>query len=174
MFYLKILNKLITLLHSDASPTQMAWGFALGTVLGFTPFVGVHTILLICMLCIFRVNLSAALFAWALYSALAWILDPLFHSLGFLVLTQIPFLIPLWTKLYNLPLAPLTRFNNTVLMGSLVFSLILFLPHYFGFKWFVQKYRKDWHPHIEKLKIVHVFKASKIAQWYFKIQRMEG
>lgn len=174
MFYLKILHKFITLLRSEASPTQMAWGFVLGIVLGFTPFQGFHTCLLIGMLCIFKVNLSSAFFAWALYSAFAWILDPLFHSIGFFVLTQIPFLIPLWTRLYNLPLAPLTRFNNTVLMGSLVFSLILLLPHYFGFKWFVQKYRRDWHAHVEKLKIVHFLKASKIAQLYFKIQKMEG
>lgn len=174
MFYLKILNKFIVLLRSDASPTQMAWGFALGTVLGLTPFLGLHTLFLIGMVCIFRVNLSTVFFSWALYSAFAWILDPLFHAIGFVVLTQIPFLIPFWTTLYNLPIAPLTRFNNTVLMGSLVFSLVLFLPHYFGFKWFVKKYRKDWHTHIEKSKIYQFLKASKIAQFYFKIQKMEG
>ena len=37
MFALKLLSKFIKVLRSAASPNQIAWGFALGAILGLTP-----------------------------------------------------------------------------------------------------------------------------------------
>jgi uncharacterized protein (TIGR03546 family) len=174
MIFLKLLSKFIGVLRSGAKPSEIAWGFALGTILGFTPFRGAHTLAVIVLLCILRVNVSAAMFSWLVYSLFAVLFDPLFHSLGFLLLTGIPALIPLWTKLYNAPVAPLTRFNNTVLMGSLVVSLVLLVPNFLFFKWFVERYRESWNAKIKKWKVVHALNTSGVVQWYFKIREMGG
>jgi uncharacterized protein (TIGR03546 family) len=174
MIFLKLFSKFIAVLRSAASPLQIAWGFALGTVLGFTPSAGLHTVVVFILLCILRVNVSAAMFSWLLYSLFAWILDPAFHALGFFVLAEIPAFTPLWTALYNAPIAPLSRFNNTVLMGSLLVSLVLLVPHVFLFKAFVVRYRESWNAKIQKYRVVKALKASSLVQTYFKIRGLEG
>ena len=174
MIFLKLLSKFIGVLRSGAKPAEIAWGFALGAILGLTPFRGVHTLVVIFLLCILRVNISSAMFSWLVFSLIAWLIDPLFHSLGFFILAGIPALIPLWTKLYNAPVTPLTRFNNTDLMGSLIFSLILLIPNFLFFKWFVERYRESWNQKIKKWKVVHALNTSSVVQWYFKIRGLEG
>lgn len=174
MFILEILGKFIKILSSDVSPNQLAWGFALGTILGFTPFWTLHNLVVIILLIILRVNISAALFSFALFSFFAWLLDPFFHTIGYAVLVDIPALQSMWTSLYNAPIAPFTRFNNTVVMGSFLFSIVLLLPNYFLFKWFVHRYRDSWREKIKKWKITKALLGSKIVQLYFKIKDFGG
>ena len=174
MIFLKLLSKFIGVLRSGVKPNEIAWGFALGTVLGFTPFRGAHTLVVILLLCILRVNVSAAMFSWLVFSIFAFLLDPLFHSLGFFVLTGIPALVPFWTLLYNAPVAPLTRFNNTVFMGSLLVSIVLLVPNFLFFKWFVESYRESWNAKIKKWKVVKALNASSAVQWYFKVRELGG
>jgi len=174
MIFLKLLSKFIGVLRSGAKPGEIAWGFALGAVLGLTPFRGAHTVIVILLICVLRVNVSAAVFSWLVFSLLAYLLDPVFHSLGFAVLTGIPALIPFWTSLYNAPIAPLTRFNNTVLMGSLVVSVLLLVPNFLFFKWFVVRYRESWNAKVKKLKLVQSLNASSLVQWYFKVRELGG
>jgi len=46
------------------------------------------------------------------------------------------------STLYNLILFPYTRFNNTIVMGSLAFSILASYPVYWGGKLLVLKYRE--------------------------------
>lgn len=172
MIFLKILGRFIKVLRSNASPNQIAWGFALGTFLGFTPFLSLHNLIVVLLIFVLNVNVSAALFAFVLCSFLAFFLDPLFHTIGFGMLVQAEFLKSFWTALYNAPAAPFTRFNNTVVIGSFVFALVLCLPSYFLFKGFVQRYRTSWNDKIQKWKIVKVLKGSKVIKLYFKVRNM--
>jgi uncharacterized protein (TIGR03546 family) len=174
MILLKLLGKFISVLRSAASPAQIAWGFSLGACLGLTPFLGLHTLILAGLICVLRVNVSSAVFGWILFKCFAWILDPVFHSLGYFILTGVPALEPLWTRLYNAPIAPLTRFNNTVLMGSLVSALLLLVPNFLAFRWFVRKYRESWNAKIQKYKVVKAMKASSLVQTVMKIRGWEG
>jgi len=170
MFALKLLSKFIKVLHSAASPNQIAWGFALGTILGFTPLRSLHNVIDIILLIILNVNITSAMFSFALFSFFAWLLDPLFHTIGFYVLVDIPALKPLWTSLYNAPIAPFTGFNNTIVMGSFLFSLVLLVPNYLWFKWFVFRYRDSWNEKIKKWKITKILLGNKLVQFYFKIK----
>lgn len=172
MFFLKLLSKFIKVLRSAASPNQIAWGFALGAVLGLTPFLSMHNLVIVVILIIFNVNISAALLAFALFSFFAWLLDPLFHSVGFAVLVQVSFLKPLWISLYNSPIAPFTRFNNTIVIGSLLCSLALLCPNYLFLKWFVVNYRSSWNKTVQKWKITQILKGNKIVKFYFKIRKL--
>lgn len=174
MFILKILGKLIKALKSGESPSQMGWGFSFGTMLGFIPGNTLFTVIIFFILFIFKVNFASAMLAFAIYSLIAYLLDPFFHQIGFIVLTQISFLKPFWTTLYNLPIAPLSRFNNTVVMGSLICSIILFIPHYLFFRRFVINYRETWNTQIAKWKIVKMLKGSNLVQMYTKIKTIGG
>jgi uncharacterized protein (TIGR03546 family) len=172
MFILKLAGKLIKALKSEDSPNQMAWGFALGTFLGLIPVNTLFTVVILFILCIFRVNFASAMLAFAFYSLFAYLIDPVFHQIGFFLLVKVGFLKSLWVMLYNLPVAPLTRFNNTIVSGSLLISLLLFVPHYLLFRDFVVRYRTSWNVKIAQWKLVKILKGSKLVQLYTKIKAM--
>jgi len=172
MFWLQLLKNFIQILRSGQTPRQVAGGFALGAAVGLMPFLTLQGLLLWLVILILDVNLSAALLSATLFALIAYILDPLLHALGYFFLTDIPSLHTLWTFLYNAPIAPLTRFNNTVVMGSFLCSLILFLPIYFGMKRFVLAYRAHVGAKIEKWKIYQLISTSAPVRWYEKIKNL--
>ena len=104
------------------------------------------------------------------HSPTCWI--PSFHELGRILLTQVAFLRPIWTYLYNMPIAPLTRFYNTVVMGSSVSALLLFYPVYLGFKQVVHLYRSHLQARVERWRIMKLIKANSLYQWYHKIRSL--
>ena len=172
MFILKLIGKFIKVLNSAASPNQIAWGFALGTIIGFTPFRSLHNLVIVILLIILNVNFTSAIFSFLLFSLFAYLLDPLFHNIGYYILAETSFLQPTWTNLYNASIAPFTRFNNTIVMGSFVFSLVLLVPNYLFFKWFVTRYRESWNEKIKKWKITKLLLGNKVVQLYLKIKNL--
>ncbi|MBN2030616.1 TIGR03546 family protein [bacterium] len=174
MFILKLLSKLLKALQSADSPNQLAWGFALGAILGLTPLWNLHNILIILLIFILKVNLSSALFSLILFSLIAWIFDPLFHTLGFALLVQLPFLQSLWNLLYNAPVLSLSRFNDTIVMGSLFCSLILLVPNFLLFRWMVVLYRRTWNESVKKWRLAKILKSSKAVRFYQKVKFLGG
>ena len=170
MFFLQFITKFIKVMRAGASPAQIAGGFALGSLIGWMPFLTLQSAVIFCVIFLLNVNLSAATFAIFIFSFGAFLLDPLFHDLGFYVLTGIVSLQGLWTKLYNMPVAPLTRFNNTVVIGSFIGGLALFVPAYFGMKKLVVVYREGLEAKIKQWKIVQVVTGSKLWQWYERLR----
>jgi uncharacterized protein len=63
-----------TLLHIDDTPERTAAAFALGVFFGFSPFLGLHTILGILFAFLFSLNRVAVLLG--VYSNLPWIIAP--------------------------------------------------------------------------------------------------
>jgi uncharacterized protein (TIGR03546 family) len=165
---------LIRLMHSETDPRQISMGFALGMIPGLTPFMSLHNILVLLILLFIRANISAAILSWAVFSLLAFALDPLFHQFGLFLLTGVSALQGVWTSLYNAPLVPYTKFNNSVLMGSLIVSLLAFYPVYWGGRIMVVKYRETVMDRLNRLKIVHVFRASSLYKWYSRYSQLSG
>lgn len=161
MFVIKILRKIIKALGSESSPNQLAFGFAMGMILGFTPFWNIHNLILIFIIALVRVNISAVLLGGLVFSLLGPLFDGLFHALGLKIL-QMSALQGLWEQMYNNNFWVLTGFNNTILMGSFVVSLILFIPVFFGFRAFSKFYKVKLHPRVQKWKITKFFKGTKI------------
>ncbi len=173
MFWLKLIKDVIKIFREGQTPSQIAGGFALGMVIGLSPSFNLQGLLLWIILLSLNVNLAAALLAITLCNLVAYLFDPLFHWFGFQVLTQVDFLKGLWTYLYNAPLAPLTNFYNTVVMGSFLTALVLFLPVYIGMKKLTVLYRKKLYSKIQKLKIYEILRHNDIVKWYIKIRDMQ-
>ena len=74
-----------------------------------------------------RLSISTFLIAWMGAIPFGFLLDPLFHRLGSALLSS-ELLTPLWIQAANAPLVPLTQFNNTVTLGSLVFWAVAAIP----------------------------------------------
>lgn len=174
MFWLKLVRDFFNVLRAGQTPRQIAAGFALGSILGLSPMFTLQGALIWFILLVFDVNLSAAGVAITLCSLVAFLADPAFHWLGYQILVNVASLTPVWTWLYNAPIAPLSRFYNTVVMGSLCVSLILALPIYAGMKRFVIAYRTHIHSRVEKWKVYTVLQRSTIVRWYQKIRDLKG
>ena len=167
MFFLKLLKQIIVIFQTDISPNQVAWGFALGAILGLVPNMFMKLVLFIVIM-MFRVNISAAFLAWAVYEILSFALDPLFDVIGYQVLT-IGSLNAFYTWLYNLPVVPFTKFNNTVVMGSLVVGIILIIPNMIIAKKLLVYYRTHLRDKVSKWKIVKILTATILGANVIKI-----
>ena len=172
MFWLKLVANFIKILREGQTPAQVAGGFALGSILGLSPMLTLQGLIVWLVIFVLDVNLSAATLSLLIFSLFAFIFDPLFHHLGYYLLVDIDGLKGVWTALYNAPIAPLTRFNNTVVIGSFVSALIFFPLVYFGMKKFVVAYRTTVGARIEKMKIYQVISNSWIVQTYQRIRGM--
>jgi len=171
MLPIQLVSKFIKILRSAASPSQIAGGFILGFLLGMSPsLLSLLNLFIILLIIILNVNLATALFAFALFSAFAYLMDPVFHSLGFALLVDVEGLKSFWAFLYNAPFVPFTRFNNTVVMGSLSISLVLLFPLYYFTKRFVVTYREKYEPRVKTWKWVKLLKSSQIYQMYERLK----
>ena len=166
MLILKFVLKFIRILNKDASPQQIAGGIALGSIIGITPLTSLHNLVVLVLILMVRVNISSALLGVLVFTAFAYVLDPLFNSVGYYLLVDAAFLQPLWTVLYNMPVVPWTKFNNTLTLGSLACALLVFWPLYFLLVWAVVNYRERLMAGTQKWKIVTMLKSSKLYNMY--------
>jgi uncharacterized protein (DUF2062 family) len=67
-----------TLLHVEDTPERTAAAFALGIFFGFSPLLGLHTILAI--VCAFFLNLNRVAVLLGVYANLPWIIAPYYAS----------------------------------------------------------------------------------------------
>lgn len=121
---LRFLAKALT---QQDTPRQLAHGVALGALVGLVPKDNLIAVALMTVLCAARINLGAGMLAAFAFSWIGVLVDPLSHRAGLWLLQQ-DSLAPFWTWLYNLPVVPWTRFNNTVVLGSLVVGIALYYP----------------------------------------------
>jgi len=166
MLLLKLLQSVFGTLHSEGTPGQVAAGMALGAFLGLTPLLSLHNLVIFALICLLNVSFGGAMLGWAVFTPVGFLLDPLFDSLGHRLLLDTPSLTPIWTALYNAPVLPLTNFNNTVVLGSVLFSAMCFLPLFFFFRWGVDRYRATAGAWLMQTRLYHVVTASKLVNVY--------
>lgn len=172
MFWLQLLAKFIRVLREGASPAAIAGGFTVGFFVGFTPFLTLQNLVLILLAAIVRLNFAAFGLAYFFFSFFAYVLDPWLHALGWKLLT-LNSLHPFYTRLYNLPIAPLTRFYNTLVWGSSVVGLALSPVVFFAVKEAIKAYRRSWAEKLEQSGVVRFVRGLKVAQWYLRIRDLE-
>lgn len=165
--------KFLSILNSENDPSQISLGFSFAMVAGLTPFFGIHNLLVFLLVFVLRVNLSAFLLGTALFSALAYALDPLFHVIGLKLLTM-ESLRGIWTGMYNMTIFRVAKFNNTIFMGSIVFSVLLFVPLAFLSNFLIRKYRLHVMRYVESTKIVQAWKATGMYRMYRSYMDLRG
>jgi uncharacterized protein (TIGR03546 family) len=168
MFVLKFLNRLYKILRSNASPSQIAGGFVCGMIMGLTPLFNLHNFIVFLLILVFRVNISMVIAAFVIFSGFAFLLDPLFHSLGYWLLVDMSLFRPIWTDLYN-SFFSFSSFNNTIVLGSFLVSMLL-TPSYILIKKGVVYYRNHLDDKISNMSLVKSLKATPIYSIYIKIK----
>jgi len=170
---LRMTFKLLTALNSETDPAQIALGFCFGLILGFTPFLSMHNLLVLFLLLVLRVNISAALLAWGFFAGVAYVLDPLFIKTGEYLLAM-PSLLDMWTQMYNSDFWRLTHFNNTLTLGSLVISVLMFFPAYFIFRMLIVRYRLHILSWVRKSRLMQILQSSRWYQSYTKFAEFKN
>ncbi len=167
---LSMLAKLLKALNSETNPSQISLAFILGMILGFTPLLSIHNILVVFLALVLRINLTGFILAWGFFSGFAYLLDPAFIALGESLLNN-PDLVAMWTSMYHSDAWRVTRFNNTLVLGSLLISLALALPLFFIFNLLIKQYRERIYAWVQKTKLMQVLKASKLFHIYSALDR---
>ncbi len=174
MLILQLISKLVKLLRSAAAPFQIAGGFILGMMLGFIGFKTLIAAPIIICIIVLNVNLASVIFAIVLFRFIAYLIDPLIHSLGYWILVNVEPLRSFWTTLYSVKFVPYTRFNNTVVMGSFIISIILLVPLYIAVKRFIIAYKQKYEPRIQKWKIIQILRSSALVRWFSRVKDLAG
>jgi uncharacterized protein (TIGR03546 family) len=164
---LKQLFAFIKLLNSDTGNISLSLGMTCGFILGMTPTLSLHSLLIFLILFFFRIQIGAALIMAFFFKFVAFLLDPVFHSVGSYVL-QMESLQGFFTTLYNMPLVPYTRFNNSIVMGSAVVTFALSPVVYLLSQYFILKYRQIVVARFKETKAWKAMQATKFYQWYYK------
>lgn len=170
---LKQIFAFFKMLNSDTGTNQLASGLACGLFLGFAPFLSLQTLLVFTLVLVFRIQLGAAFLAAFFFKFIAYLIDPAAHYLGKLILES-EALRPLFVEMYNAPIIPLTRFNNSIIMGSFAISLILSPLAFFLFKYLIVKYREIIVTRFKSTKLWKAFAGTTFYNWYCKYDQLYG
>lgn len=170
---LKQIFSLIKLLNSETGHNQIAAGVAAGFILGMSPMLSLQSILVFLCLFVFRIQIGMAFISAFFFAFVAWILDPLFHAFGSALL-EANALQGIWTTLYNMPLVPFTRFNNSIVMGAGVAALLLSPLIFFAGRTLVLKYRATVVVALQNTKAWKALKATSLYNWYLTYDKHFG
>ena len=162
---IKLIQSLFGALHSEGTPGQLAAGIVLGSFLGLTPLLNLHNALIFALLVLLNVSFAGGMLGWALFIPIGFLLDPLFDWIGHSLLLA-PSLRGLWTSCYNTPIVPLTNFNNTVVLGSLVFAVLFAVPLFLATRLAVIRYRATIGERVRQSRWYRAVMASKAYNVY--------
>lgn len=162
---LKILGGLVKALTGRSDPRHVAAGFALGAMWGLVPKGNLMSVVFLLLFFFFQVDKGVAALSALLFTSAGYLLDGPAHSAGLALLT-FGALKPLWTFLYDTPIIPLTKFNNTVVLGNLAFGALLYAPLYVAAKRGAARYQSTYAPLVAKWPLVKAANSLKIVQLY--------
>ncbi len=155
--FLKLIARVIVILSSNTNPVQVAAGLASGLLLALLPAGNLLWILLFLLLFVSKAHYGMALAALAVFKLIVPLAAGPLDALGWAVLNA-GALRPAFTALYGMPIAPLTRFNNTLVMGGLLAGIVLWAPAFLASRAGVSAYRTRLAPRIAGSKLVQGLK----------------
>jgi uncharacterized protein (TIGR03546 family) len=170
---LRVIARALSALNSETQPGQISLAFCFAMIAGLTPLFSLHNLLVLLLTLVLRVNLSTFILGLGFFSGVAYLLDPLFHWIGLTVLTA-GALEGLWTALYNITLFRLERFSNSIVMGGLLFSLVLFVPLYLVSNQMVSRYREHVLAWVQRSRMMQAFKATRFYRIYATYSEFRG
>ncbi|MCY2985763.1 MAG: TIGR03546 family protein [Planctomycetota bacterium] len=131
-------KRIIAILSQYRSPAQIALAIAIGIVLGLIPKDNLVVIALVAMIAFLRINqLVACATAIALSFASIWF-SPITAAVGSTLLEQ-PMIARAIGFLYQFPILPWARLENTLVLGGIGLGILTFLPAFAICFWLLSK-----------------------------------
>lgn len=165
---LTLLAKILAALNSENSPRQISLAIALGMVVGLTPLLSMHNVLLLLLAFLLRINLSAFFLSVGGFTGLGLMGANLFAGVGETLLNA-QSLYTWWGYLYQATWFKLAHLHHTLTLGALVVALLLFLPLMLASQWLIIRYRALLSAWVEKFHIIRSLKASRFYKIYLSM-----
>jgi len=166
--------KFLKNLNSAESSNSISLAISLGIISGFLPSFNIINILILFIVFTFRIPIGLYFASSAVFAIIGYFLDPIFHYTG-LYLLQNHTLTSLWTSLYNTPFLRWSGFNNTIILGSFVWGIVLAPIFYIILNKLSDKYRQKVFPLLQKSKLTSWIVPDEIKkQGIFRISGLIG
>ncbi|MCC9655391.1 TIGR03546 family protein [Rhodopirellula halodulae] len=127
LFTIKLLSTLRRAIAGRRYPSQLAWGFSLGLLIGLIPHGNLLAVALVLGVLVLRINHAMAALTAIGVTMIAPKLDPISDQLAQWVFAQ-KGVSEFMSRAWDYPLVPWTDLNNTVVMGSFLIGLAALLP----------------------------------------------
>ncbi len=147
------------ILNSNSNPAEVANAVCLGVMLGLIPKNNLLWYLIFVFFLFVRINKTAYFLITLLVSLIAPLTDSFFDVFGYKILTT-PAFTPAFSKLLDIPFVAFTKFNCTIVCGSVVFSLLIYVPLFIICMIFIKFWRKT---------VTAAWNNSKIGQFFYKL-----
>ena len=165
---LTLLAKLFKALNSEQSPAQIAIAISLAAIVGLTPILSLHNLIILLVVLFFRVNLTVFIVLVPMFKLLGLLLLPVAESVGLAIL-QTEALAGFWESFYNTLFGRWSNFYYSGVIGSLAIAVILAIVLYPISQLMIVTYRERWLEKFEQFHLVKLLKASKFWQLYEKL-----
>lgn len=143
----------IRALNANSKPSQIANSFCIGLILGLMPKNNLLWYVLFVFFMFVRINKAGYFITMLISACFAYLADPLFDTVGYAVLTFSP-LENFYAWLLDIPFVGFTKFNNTVVAGSLACGIICYIPLFVLMIFAVKAWRKWIAPKFNDSKIL--------------------
>lgn len=165
---LTLLVKIFSALNSDNSPRQISIAIALGVIVGLSPLLSFHNLLILFIVLLIRVHLGSFILSVGIFSGIGYLFSFAMVDVGEALLTN-GALAPLFNALYQMDWFKLAHWHHTLTFGGMVVGVLLALPVYFISNVLILKYRTHIRGAIERFKIVKALKASNFYRLYSSV-----
>lgn len=168
-----MLNKLLNLLkafNGNVNPGEIAHAIACGTILGLMPKNNLFWYLIFVFILFIRINKPSFLIMTLIGASISPAFDGFFDTVGYAFLT-IPQFSSFFAFLLEIPFVAFTKFNNSVVMGSFLCGIVLYIPLYFFGRLLVFLWRKYAASFIKNSKVMKALNKLPLIQ---KIASMAG
>jgi uncharacterized protein (TIGR03546 family) len=160
---LKTISGLLQILNSNKAREEIALGVILGMFGGFLLTAPFNFVIIFLLLLLINANTASFTFFLAIFKLLALAIDPVGNVIGGAVL-KAPALTAFFKFMSGLPFVPLTKFNNTVIMGDLIIAVVMTVPVWFLTMKMIDVYRDKFKARVDKLKIVKILNIGDTVQ----------
>jgi uncharacterized protein (TIGR03546 family) len=165
---LTLLAKLFHALNSDSSPRQIALAIVLGFIVGLSPLLTLHNIVILFIVLFLRVHIGSFILSWGVFSAISYVFSFLIVDVGEYLLTNEVF-NSLFSMLYQYSVFQLAHLHHTYTLGAIITGLILAIPVYFLAILLIVKYRFHVKAFIDRFKIIKALKTSNFYRVYLSL-----
>lgn len=132
--------KLFKSLNANSHPGEIAHAVCLGVLLGLMPKNNALWYILTVFILFLRINKGALILFTALFTLVSPAFDSLLDTIGYAIL-MFPKAVPVFRMLLDIPFAAFTKFNNTIVMGSIALALAAYIPLYVLARLFIKLWR---------------------------------
>lgn len=149
-------TKFLKVFNSATKTWQIALAISLGFIMGLTPVSGLQTIVLLFIAFFINIPLGILFFMATNFAFIGYLFDPYFEAFGYYLLT-LPELEHFWTALYNSGLARLSYFDNTIVLGSTLLSMVFAIPLFVILVITINRFRPALQSVFNRYKILRMF-----------------